>query len=141
MKRRGFFGLMGGAVVAGPSMAKTAISTGLEGLSIGAISGMPEPPYPFATAASDISDISPFDPGHWAQRELADFLGKSAEELAEMRLNTSVSAIDPDISIMRSISLDSKIRMQRDRTFARNRAESHRYLKSQLVSAIKRFTS
>lgn len=142
MKRRGFFGLMGGAVVAGPSMAQQAMTTGLEGLSIGGV-GVPfmdnGANYVGQTTAAGPSET--YDPTHWPRKELADFLGLTAEEWAQIRLDTYVSALDPDIAIMRSISLTSKIRMQRDRNFERSRLQSHRSLKSQLADAIKRFAS
>ena len=142
MKRRGFFGLMGGAVVAGPSMAQQAISTGLEGLSIGGV-GRPFMDGGAGYAVQALADgpSETYDPTHWPRKELADFLGRTAEEWAQIRLDTYVASLDPDIAIMRSISLTSKIRMQRDRNFERNRATTHRSLTAQLADAIKRFTS
>lgn len=142
MKRRGFFGLMGGAVVAGPSMAQQAISTGMEGLSIGGF-GVPMLGAGANYAGQAVADgpSETYDPTHWPRKELADFLGRTAEEWAQIRLDTYVSSLDPDIAIMRSISLDSKIRMQRDRNFERNRSQSHRSLKDQLAHAIKNFAA
>ena len=138
MKRRGFFGLMGGAVVAGPTMVKNAAAQGIEALQIGAISGGVPFPGGYGSEGVQLSDgPSPLDPAHWMQRELADFLGVSAKELAERRLETSVHALDPDLAVMRSLSLDAKIRIQRDRQFVRERENQRRYLSRNLERAIK----
>lgn len=49
---------------------------------------------------------------------LARFVGKSAAELARDRKQVSVHALDPDLASMRSMSLDYRMRVQRDRNFA-----------------------
>lgn len=147
MKRRGFLGFLGGAAVAGPSMAKEAV-LGLESLQIGggsmglvnqAISGG----YGYATDAipmgGDESPTSPHDPSHWAQRELQNFLGRTAEELAEQKRSIRVQALDPDIGALRSFSLDAKVRMQRDRIFEAEQQQTKSYLQRQLNDCIKHF--
>ena len=139
MKRRGFFGLMGGAVVAGPSIAKTAIASGFEGLSIGGTAGLGQLANAgFATDAIPFGDVDDTD---WATQELANFLGRSAADRARERLETHVDRLDPDIACMQSIALQAKIRMQRDRNFERNQAQHRGWLERQVQSAIKRFTS
>lgn len=143
MKRRGFFGLMGGAVVAGPSMAKAAATQGLEALQLGPVGGMPFPPsagYTTGAYPENSDGPSPLDPEHWMQRELSDFLGVSARELAERRLETHVHALDPDLAVMRSLSLDAKIRIQRDRQFTRERESQRRYLSRNIERAIKNWS-
>ena len=143
MKRRGFLGSVVGAAVAGPSMAKQAIASGMEGLNLGgvemlekgvSIGGMG---YASATNAADGS----YDPLEWPKRELSDFLGRSASDLLRERLETRVHQLDPDIACMQSIALQAKIRMQRDRTFERNRARQRGWLERQLQNAIKQLAS
>lgn len=144
MRRRGFLGFLGGAAVAGPSMAKQAIASGLEGMHVnglgtmlvekGANFGMG-----YASATGDPVD-GRYDPLEWPKRELADFLGRSASDLLRERLETHVGQLDPDIACMQSIALQAKIRMQRDRTFERNRTQQRRWLERQVQDAIKRLT-
>ena len=144
MRRRGFLGSIVGAAVAGPSMAKQAIASGIEGLSLG--SGMGD--VGFAGQAvyegfgpSEAKQDPNYDPTHWPKQELANFLGKSAADLHRERLETHVGQIDPDLACMRSISLQAKIRMQRDRTFERNRAQQRGWLERQLQDAMKRLSA
>lgn len=146
MKRRGFLGFLGGAAVAGPGMVKTAAAHGMESLSLGQVAGGFSTGYglegpAFATAAMDVADVSPLDAGHWAQRELAEFLGMTAKDLVERRRATHVSVLDPDLAVMRSLSLTTKIRMQRDRQFERGLEEQRGYLARQLERAIKNWHS
>jgi hypothetical protein len=143
MRRRGVLGFLSGAAVAGPSMAKQAIASGLEGLNVGGL-GMLEKGvsiggmgYASATNAVDGN----YDPTHWPREELANFLGRSASDLLRERLETHVGQLDPDIACMQSIALQAKIRMQRDRTFERNRAQQRGWLERQLQDAIKRLAS
>src|SRR5690554_3619951 len=126
MKRRGFLSFLGGAAVAGPSMAKSAVSTGIEGLSVGNAAGLmqfaPQPSYYGDSLATSSGELPPSHPKHWVQRQLSDFMGATAEELREQRLRTRVHALDPDLATYRSYSLAAKMRIQRDRDFERNRA-------------------
>lgn len=144
MKRRGFLGTMVGAAVAGPSMAKQAIASGVEELSLGGFGGMDAiKGYGYASAAGIATTGSGenYDPTEWARRELADFLGRSASELARQRIETHVDRLDPDIACMQSIALQAKIRMQRDRTFERNLSQQRGWLERQLQDQIKRMVT
>lgn len=144
MKRRGVLGFLAGGAVAGPSMAKQAIASGLEGLSVGGMSGLASAGVEigdYASAANGPFEGLEYDPLAWPKKELQDFLGHSASDLLRQRLETHVGSLDPDIAGMQSIALQAKIRMQRDRTFERNRAIQHGWLERQLEEAIKRFTS
>jgi hypothetical protein len=142
MKRRGVLGFLGGAAVAGPSMAKQAIASGMEGLSLGTFSGLDKMAgYAVAGSMAQATGSDNYDPLEWPKRELADFLGRSAADLARERLETHVGQLDPDIACMQSIALQAKIRMQRDRTFERNRAQQRGWLERQLQDAIKRIAS
>lgn len=122
MKRRGFLGFIGGAAVAGPSMAKQAMAQGMEAMSVGpTLSSMGyaiNAPISRTDSAVGPTD-GPYDAVRWAKRDLARFFGKSAERLLKERLDTHVGYLDPDIAVMRSLSLTTKIRMQRDRNFER----------------------
>ena len=146
MRRRGFLSFLGGAAVAGPGMVKTAAAHGMESLSLGQVAGGLTTGYglegpAYATAGMEVSDVSPLDPGHWAQRELADFIGMTAKDLAERRRQTHVSVLDPDLAVMRSLSLSAKIRMQRDRQFERGLEDHRSYLARQVERAIKNWRS
>lgn len=146
MKRRGFLGFLGGAAVAGPAMAKEAI-TGPGSLQIGTASvGMANSAAGEAAGwfsgydkVSELPSISPHDPAHWAQRELKQFLGRSAEEIAERKRSITVHALDPDIAALRSFSLDAKVRMQRNRIFETEQEQMKSYLQRQLNDCIKHF--
>lgn len=142
MKRRGFLGTMVGAVAAGPSMAKQAVASGIEGLSLGgSLMNFGGVSYASGLASDAIMQDANYDPSEWARNELADFLGRSASELARQRIETHVDRLDPDIACMQSIALQAKIRMQRDRTFERNQSQQRGWLERQLQDAIKRMAT
>lgn len=136
MRRRGFLGSVVGAAVAGPAMAKQAIASGLEGLSMGqtGLGGLASAgSYGLNQAFQSPGD----DPLEWPKRELAEFLGRSAADLARERLETPVGQIDPDLACMQSIALQAKVRIQRDRNFERNRKQQRNWLERQIQNAIK----
>lgn len=141
MKRRGFLGSVVGAAVAGPSMAKQAIASGMEGLNLGGMleKGVSIGGMGYASATNAVAEN--YDPLEWPKRELSDFLGRSSSDLLRERLETQVGQLDPDIACMQSIALQAKIRMQRDRTFERNRAQQRGWLERQVQDAIKRLAS
>lgn len=134
MKRRKFLGFLGGAAVAGPGMAKAAATQGIEALSVSPVMPMNMVnPGMFGTAASAISGpVDDFDPVGWARRDLARFLGKSAEQLIRERNGIQVAMLDPDIASMRSLSLGAKVRMQRERLFERQQADERGWLERRL---------
>ena len=134
MKRRGFLGFMGGAAVAGPAMAKQAVAQSLDAMRLGTVlphgigGGM-------GLVGGTEAGVPPdhYDPLGWARKDLAQFLGKSASQLLKERLNTQVSHLDPDIAVMRSISLGTTIRMQRDRNFEQNRTRERGWLEERIA--------
>lgn len=144
MKRRGFLGFISGAAVAGPGMAKAAVTTGLEGLSIGNVGGMmafaPEAPYYNGEGISSSGDFPPTHPRHWVQRQLAEYMSATADELQQQRLRTEVHMLDPDLATNRSYSLAAKMRIQRDRNFERNRAAQKRSIMRDIKDAMKRWS-
>lgn len=123
MKRRGFLGFMGGAVAAGPGMAKQAAAA-ISDLTLPNHSIEQLSPYGvklFRTASVVQSwDTSGVSNSPWLKRmtSFQVFLA-SPNRLMRRRLKTKVSELDPDIAQMRSIAMVSKIRMQRDRNFDR----------------------
>lgn len=133
MKRRGFFGFAAGAAVAGPSIAKEAIgqiASGLEATSLG-IGG--EAANALAGGYGLVSGTAQaqkgyFDPKGEALSALARLSGISASARERMkRTMTHVSALDPDIASYRSLSLNAKIEMQRERQFERMLSERRSY--------------
>jgi hypothetical protein len=144
MKRRGVLGLLGGAAVAGPSMAKQAVATGLEAMQVGGggahvtENGL----WSGRTRGVDIGyeTPSPMDADHWLQEELREFLGMSDEEKKRLRSELHVHALDPDLVANRSFSLSAKLRIQRDRDFARAMVNREQHIRRELADAIKRWT-
>lgn len=98
MKRRGFLGFLGGAAVAGPGMVKNAAAQGMEAMSLHNSPGLLSAGIGYAGEAMQAATfpsqgpLHPSDPKHWVQRQLAEFMGRSAEELLEQRLNTHSAA-------------------------------------------------
>lgn len=122
MKRRGFLGMLGGAAVAGPAMAKEAAVqlAGLATPGIGAGAGANlAGNIGFAAKGRTIGRDAEWDPLADAKRDLARLLGKSASELAKERRAFNISALDPDLAVARSFSLDFKYRTQQSRMHAR----------------------
>lgn len=118
MKRRNFLGLLGGAAVAGPSMAKQAAANGIESLGVPAIPFSPGVPVGGLASAGPISQGG-WDPLHEARADLARLLGMTAAERLRLKRLQQVTTLDPDIAAMRSFSLDAKIRIQRERNVER----------------------
>lgn len=146
MKRRGFLGMLGGAAVAGPAMAKQAVTSGLEAMSLGVDGGMLTKGVGYANMAFqgggqpvDYVPPSPLDPDHWLQRELRDLLGMSKEDLDEWRKSIHVGTLDPDLVANRSFSLAGKISIQREREFQRMRDNRRSNLEREIRIAIKRW--
>lgn len=117
MKRRTFFGFMGGAAVAGPSMAKQAVTASLSDLGVGLSNpfGPSVPPsggYEVAQSGGEVE---------YATRRLGIFrrLVGSREWLARRKREFQPYALDPDLARYRSFSLAAKIHIQRERDFKR----------------------
>jgi hypothetical protein len=132
---------MGGAVAAGPSMAK-AVATDISVMGLGPAAAIPREVAPLTfdfvpTLFSSRPKIDPNTSEHPVQKDLAEFLAKSASDLAREKAGTSVSALDPDLAVNRSMSLQHKISAQRARNFERNREREGRRLRSKLADAIR----
>lgn len=115
MKRRGFLGFLGGAAVAGPSMAKQAVSAGLNDLSLGGAAGSLS-----SGNWAGYSVVSGSGPNQWASNEMAKLLGRTAAQHAFHKRQISIHALDPDLAGYRSFALHEKIRLQREREYRRS---------------------
>lgn len=142
MKRRGFLGFMGGAVAAGPSMAKAAVaqaSVGMEALSIGGVgSGILYPPEPYYGSVGIQSGGEDYDHGRWLTSELKRLSGMSDDERRDRFDRTQVHQLDSDLASMRSYSLSAKINIQRRRNFENGIDREQRDLKRGLADWLAR---
>lgn len=129
MKRRGFLGFIGGAAVAGPGMARAAVTPVAESLSIPGVGmsavygGMPSGPIEESDVVGEVVRL---------RARLARYIGRSAEELARERKTVSAHTLDPDLAAMRSMSLDYRMRMQRERNFALIRAQETGWIEQRI---------
>ena len=114
MKRRAFFGIMGGAAVAGPKVAKEAIAKLPVGLSDVAMA-----PVPFVAKRAP----EPMAGREWVLKEIADvqrFLagGLTEEEKEQNRRNrlySQQSVISQSVASLVSVSGVRKLEIYRDR--------------------------
>lgn len=137
MKRRNFLGFMTGAVVSGPKIAKAAGEMKIGDLNlanntdnaIGGDAWQRETPMP--TSSQLMNDIS------YAKKCLKEFLGKTASQMAREKREIYINALDPDISGLRSISLRSKMEMQRTLLYDRKRRNIEEHLRERIANKIK----
>lgn len=115
MRRRAFFGFMGGAAVAGPAAVKSAAEMGLGDLSVSVGN------FGNSVAGSSIAGADPADSKTCAQRGLSRLLGKSAVQIAREKRDTYVHAFDADVAALRSVTIGNKIRLQKRLNYDRNR--------------------
>ena len=118
MKRRGFFGLAAGAVVAGPSMAKQAMAQGLESLSLGnqlGNGGMYGLADQAANVGKAVGGTGMVEYIARAKQKLDLINGFTAAQRAKHKAGMHVGQLDPDIASYLSISLSAKIDMQKER--------------------------
>ena len=122
MKRRGFLGFIGGAAVAGPSMAKQAV-TALSDTALGQVSGASVTTGGFA---GQLVNLPTQQPEMAAQ--LASLVGRTMAQHREEMVKVHVHQLDPDIAEFRAVRLQSKIRMQRERDYWRHLANEKSWL-------------
>lgn len=122
--RRGFLGFLAGAAVAGPGVVKQTAAATMADLQLNGIAG---------TLAFD--GIGHVDGGgeHWAARELAKLVGRSAAQHAFHKRRMSVHALDPDLVGYRSFSLAAKINIQRERNYANSLEDNRDYLGARIA--------
>lgn len=129
MKRRGFLGLLGGAAVAGPGMAKQAVAAGLgdlmlPGVGSGALAfGMGAPPMAASQSAG----------GNWAVGRLSKLVLRTAAQHEFHMKRQYVSSLDPDLAVNRSMALHMKVRLQREREYWRNIEGERGWLEAQIA--------
>jgi hypothetical protein len=115
MKRRGFFGVMAGAAVAGPGMAKEAINQiSLDSLNLsgGGVLGQTLGTGGYAKQAGVFGAV---DEVSQAQGMVKRLVGMTAAQRAAHKRRFHVGQLDPDIASYRSIALHAKIDWQRER--------------------------
>lgn len=121
MKRRGFLGLLGGAAVAGPGMAREAIgmaATQIGGVN-GGVGGLVANYGAQATTGMNYTGGLAEPSRNWAAEQLSKLIGKTAAEIAKEKAGIYVHSLDPDLAEMRSIRLHAKMRIQREREWQR----------------------
>lgn len=139
MKRRNFLGFLGGAAVAGPSMAKEAVA-GLESLAVPG--GMNAMPYvdigSIGSAVASYPATDEYNHGDWLREQLAEVAGITEAQKRERLANMTVRQLDPDLAVNRSFSLTAKIEMQKRRDLERDLASNRRHYARELADWLKR---
>ena len=129
MKRRAFFGFLGGAAVAGPSVAKSAAQMTVSDLNLRQAG--------VAMLGSGLdaaeSQCVRSDPKTYATKELARFLGKTPTQRAREKADHYVNGLDPEIAVLRSVALPAKIRMTRAVDYERSVRNRKTYLEGILA--------
>lgn len=115
MNRRSLLKFFGGAAAAGPVAVSHAAEASSK-LSLGGLS-IPKPQETFKFYTYD-----PGDPRESAKKALRDEFEQILPEVIERRRQRhTISALDPNIASLRSVSLPNKIRMTRDLDFEKSR--------------------
>lgn len=122
MKRRGFLGFIGGAAVAGPSMAKQAV-TALSDTALGQVSGSG-----VGSAGLFAQSVGYPAPSPDIAAQLANLAGRTMAQHREEMAKVYVNVLDPDIAEYRAVRLQGKIRMQREREYWRQLAQEKNWL-------------
>lgn len=138
MKRRAFFGLLGGAAVAGPTMAKQAVAAaGIESMALSslAVDYGPEDGYVGGPVKSTMG--TEYDHAAWLGDQIKAITGISEQERRERIATTHVSILDPDLAVNRSLSLSFKIHEQKRRNFDRYQERGIRGLTQELAEHLK----
>ena len=127
MKRRAFFGFLGGAAVAGPSVAKSAAQMTLSDLNLrqAGMAGSSGAPMGGMT--------EPADQKSYAKQALARFMGKTPLQRAREKATHYVDGLDPEVACLRSVALHSKVRMTRAITYERSQLREKTYLEGILA--------
>lgn len=136
MKRRNFLGFMVGAAASGPSIAKSASQLSMAdlnyaGISLGGGGGSGE--LAKAPCPSDVY----YDEKSWAKKALSGLLGKTAKEIEKGRRETYVGGLEPDVAVLRSMTLTSKIRLQRKIYYDRQRMFEEERLRDMIANKMK----
>jgi hypothetical protein len=131
---------MGGAAVAGPSMAKQALASGLEAVQVGG--GFGNVAVGMASKQfydSPIADgISTYNHADWLRERIKELTGISEADRRDRIAGMYVNTLDPDLAVNRSFSLSRKISIQKEREFDRQIEQSKRSLARELADFLKR---
>lgn len=134
MKRRAFFGFLGGAAVAGPGAVKRAAAQTLADLNVGAGSAGLYPPEMVEMVGSFDSDIvGGLSEVMQLRRDLAKLMGKSAEQRQREMRQRFVDRLDPDIAALHSVALGRKMDMQRVRDYERYQERERSWIERRLA--------
>lgn len=113
--RRNFFGFMGGAAVAGPSVVKKASEMVPSDLKL-PVTDIGDS-YELATDVSRV--VSPETKTHYA-KVLTRLIGLTPYQKGELRRRYPVYELDVNVATLRSVNLGTKIRMSRDILFEKD---------------------
>lgn len=116
MKRRGFLSLVGGAVTAGPSVAKQSLQDLSFGPNVGQIGQ--------GILGVDQMDCAAKESGYSsaqiAKDTIAKLTGKSEEQKKSEKMRQCISHLDPSIASLRSVNMQTRIKMSRDMEWERH---------------------
>lgn len=117
--RRGFFGGMVGAAVAGPSLVKQAAAQALSG---GASNGL-NSAIGLGSAGYTTAVNAAYDHGTWLRDRVKQLRGMSADERREAILRMGWDLDLAEVSTLRSVSDRQKMAMLAERRFERQRSQ------------------
>ena len=125
MKRRAFLGFLGGAAVAGPSVAKTAAQMTVADLSVGSHGAQ------FASGYA-VTGGNPSSQSSWAKEALKKMAGKSAQQIAYERRKYQIGHLDSGVASLRSVALRHKIQMTKNIAYERDQDMEKTWLQGQI---------
>lgn len=137
MRRRGVLGLLGGALAAGPSMAKEAVSSIASMQVPGAIEGAHQLGTIISESHNQSLGSTPYDHTAWLKDRLLELTGMTDEARRERMEGTWVQSLDPDLAVNRSFSLSTKVQIQKRRNFEKNLNSEKRSLMRQIADFMK----
>lgn len=144
MRRRGVLGLLGGAVAAGPAMAKEAVSSIASMQVPGAIEGamnIGQLGSHFGGVQEAYPSAVPYDHTAWLKDRLLGLTGMDAEARRERMEGTRVQSLDPDLAVNRSFSLSTKVHIQKRRNFEKQLESEKRSITRQIADFMKQQVS
>ena len=119
--RRGFLKMLGIGAAAAPMAPAAVGDLTLSGVNVAGMGGL----HFGGEAVQNPATSLGYSQG-WVQRKVAELMSPSAK--AERWQNTNVFSLDPDLHALRSMSLGSKIAIQRQRNFERSEASARSYV-------------
>jgi hypothetical protein len=127
MKRRNFLGFLGGAAVAGPSAAKAAVSqvgmAGLAPIGINLASGSGK--YSGAVTQGIGATYSHVE---YARSALKSMMSLTDAAKEHRKREHYFQGLDPDTASLRSLSLTSKIKLAKERSFEASERKQRSHL-------------